>query len=156
MTEYTSTSKGMVAREDQILLNLSKNIKAMTKRFDLMVIAYTQTNDEGRTQGLRDQSAIKGGKSLPNKADFGLTVFEPTRKELQLLEPIISKVSKGMGQKLIPNICYTTYKNRWYSTKKIKVWGYQDLGTNEYKDLFCTNEYYEYINIPKTKISLKD
>ena len=87
---------------------------------------------------------------MPAERVLNVTVFEPTRKELQLLEPIISKVSKGMGQKLIPNICYTTYKNRWYSTKKIKIWGYQDLGTNEYKDLFCTNEYYEYINIPKT------
>ena len=156
MLEYTSTSKGMVAREDQILLNLSKNVKAMSKRFDLTVVAYTQTNDEGRQQGLRDQSAIKGGKSLPNKADFGITVFEPTRKELQLLEPIIDKVSKGIGKKCIPNICYNTYKNRWYSTKKIKIWGYQDLGTNEYRDLFCTNEYYEYLDIPKTEISLLD
>lgn len=154
MSEYTSMSRGMTAREDQILLNLSKNLKAMAKKFDLFIVAYTQTNDEGRTQGLRDQSAVKGGKSLPNKADFGMTVFEPTRKELELLESIIDKTSKGLGRKNIPNVCYTTYKNRWFSIKKIKIWGYQDLGTNEYQDLFCTNEYYEYLDIPKTTISL--
>lgn len=154
--EYTSTSRGMTSREDQILLNLSKNIKAISKRFDVNIIAYTQTNDEGRKEGLRDQTAVKGGKSFPNKSDFAMTVFEPTKKELELIEPIIRKHSKGINGKIIPNVCYHTYKNRWFNPKKIKIWGYQDLGTNEYKDLFCTDEHYKYINIPKTKIMLKE
>lgn len=154
--EYTATSRGMTAREDQVLLNLSKNIKSMSKRFDVDIVAYTQTNDEGRNLGLRDQSAIKGGKSFPNKADLGMTVFEPTKKELELIEPIIRKHSKGINGKIVPNVCYHVYKNRWFNPKKLKIWGYQDLGTNEYKDLFCTDEHYKYINIPKTKITLKE
>lgn len=151
-SEYVSSHKGMTAREDQILLNLSKNLKSMAKNFNVYIYAYTQTNDEGRRQEARDQTAVKGGKSIPNKADFGMTSFEPTKKELELLESLISKSNKGLGKKVIPNICYTTYKNRWFNPKKVKIWGYQDLGTMEFIDLFCTNEYYEPINITKTKI----
>ena len=151
-TEYVSAHKGMTAREDQVLLNLSKNLKSMSKNFNVFIFAYTQTNDEGRRQEARDQTAVKGGKSIPNKADFGMTSFEPTKKELELLEPLIKKSNKGLGKKIIPNICYTTYKNRWFNPKKVKIWGYQNLGNMEYIDLFCTNEYYEPINIAKTKI----
>ena len=75
------------------------------------------------------------------------------KKELELLDSLIHKANKGLGKKILPNICYTTYKNRWFNPKKVKIWGYQDLGTMEYIDLFCTNEYYEPINIVKTKIN---
>lgn len=152
-TEYVTSHRGMTAREDQVLLNLSKNIKSMSKKFNVFIYAYTQTNDEGRRQEARDQTAVKGGKSIPNKADFGMTSFEPTKKELELLESLIHKANKGLGKKIVPNICYTTYKNRWFNSKEIKIWGYQNLGTMEYIDLFCTNKYYEPINIVKTKIN---
>lgn len=151
--EYVTSHRGMTAREDQVLLNLSKNIKSISKNFNVFIYAYTQTNDEGRRQEARDQTAVKGGKSIPNKADFGMTSFEPTKKELELLDSLIHKANKGLGKKILPNICYTTYKNRWFNPKKVKIWGYQDLGTMEYIDLFCTNEYYEPINIVKTKIN---
>ena len=147
-TEYVATHRGMTAREDQVLLELSKNIKSMAKKFNVFFIAYTQTNDEGRTQGFRDQTAVKGGKSLPNKADFGITAFEPTKKELELLEPLIEKnMTRGIGVKKIPNICYTIYKNRHFPIKDIKIWGVQDLGTGRFTDCFCTDKYYKWLDI---------
>ena len=148
VSEYVSVTKGMPAREDQILLNLSKNCKAICKKYDLTMIAYTQTNDEGRRQEARDQTAVKGGKSLPNKADFGITAFEPTKKELELLEPLIEKnMTRGIGVKKIPNICYTIYKNRHFPIKNIKIWGVQDLGTGRFTDCFCTDKYYKWVDI---------
>lgn len=161
--EYLSSVKGMSVREDMVLLNASKAIKSIAQSYEVFIVVYTQTNDEGRRTEQRDQTAIKGGKSLPNKADFGLTVFEPTTKELNLLEPIITKVSKGLGSKKIPNICISIYKNRWYSPRdgykdtkrprprKIKIWSYQDLGTGYVEDLFVTDWNYELLSIPKTK-----
>ena len=155
--EYASMNKGIGGKDDiAILNNLSANIKAIAKRFDIFFIAYTQTNDEGRSLEKRDQTAIKGSKALPNKADFGLTVFEPTTKELEMLTPIIEKKSVGLNNDATPNICYTIYKNRWYKVKKLKIWAKQDLGTGEVRDCFCTDERYNIIDIPKTKINIEE
>lgn len=153
--EYIHMAKGMNVREDMILLNLSKNIKSIAKRFDLFFIAYTQVNDEGRSKGYRDQTAVKGGKSLPNKMDFGLTAFEPTKRELDILQPLILKYSKGIRKKLIPNLCLTIYKNRWFEKKDVKIWVHQDLGTGEVIDCFCTDKNYKYLEINPVSIDVK-
>lgn len=146
--EYSQMNRGMNVREDQVLLNLSKNIKNMAKQFQLFIMGFTQTTDEARRDGVRDQRAIKGARSLPNKVDFGITTFEPTQKELELIEPLLLK--KGLVDKKTPNIVYTFYKNRSTEYKKVKVWGWQNLGNMEYYDLFCTDEGYNLINIDKT------
>lgn len=146
ITEFTNNTKGMGVREDQILLNLSKNIKDIAEEIDTFVMAFTQTTDEARRDGIRDQRAVKGARSIPNKADFGIVSFEPTAKELEKLEPVLRR--KGLIEHKVPNICYSFYKNRSGSERKdIKVWGYQDLGTMEYHDLFCTDKDYKLVNI---------
>lgn len=154
-SEYIHLAKGMAVREDMILLNLSKNIKSIAKRFNLFFIAYTQVNDEGRSKGFRDQTAVKGGKSLPNKMDFGLTAFEPTKRELDILQPLILKRSKGIHKKLVPNLCLTVYKNRWFETKDVKIWVIQDLGAGEVTDCFCTDKNYNYLDIEPVDIKVK-
>lgn len=153
--EYAQLTRGMSVREDQVLLNLSANVKNIAKKFDLTIFGYTQTTDEARRDGVRDQRAVKGARSLPNKADVGMTVFEPTKKELELIEPFLEK-SKGLNKTLVPNVCYTIYKNRGGELKNIKVWCYQNLGNMRVIDLFCTNNYYEPVSVDKTFISLLD
>lgn len=148
-TEFTHTTRGMGVREDQVLLNLSTNIKNMAKRFDIAIIGFTQTTDLARAEGVRDQRAVKGARSLPNKCDLGMTSFAPTKKELELLEPLIEKIGLN-NYRCVPNIGYNIYKNRGGKFKNIKIWGYQDLGTMEYVDLFCTDESYAPINVDKT------
>lgn len=153
--EYAQLTRGMSVREDQVLLNLSANVKNMAKKFNLTIFGYTQTTDEARRDGVRDQRAVKGARSLPNKADVGMTVFEPTNKELELIEPLIEK-TKGLNSKIRPNICYTIYKNRGGEIKNVKIWCYQNLGNMRIIDLFCTNNNYEPVSIDKTAINLID
>lgn len=148
-TEFTHTTRGMGVREDQVLLNLSTNVKNMAKRFDVAMIGFTQTTDLARAEGVRDQRAVKGARSLPNKCDLGMTSFAPTKQEIELLEPLIEKCGLNNGR-CVPNIGYNIYKNRGGKFKNIKIWGYQDLGTMEYVDLFCTDESYAPINVDKT------
>lgn len=148
-SEFTQMTRGMGVREDQVLLNLSANIKNMAKRYDISIIGFTQTTDEARRDGVRDQRAVKGARSLPNKCDLGMVSFAPTKKELELLEEVIEKVGLN-NYKCVPNICYSIYKNRGGKIKNIKIWGYQDLGTMEYVDLFCTDESYVPMNVDKT------
>lgn len=144
---------GMMVREDQVLLNLSNNLKNIANEYDIWVNSFTQTTEEARRDGRRDQGAVKGARSLPNKADAGIVVFEPNRKELEKVEPIIRKL-KGLNE--MPNVYYSFYKNRGEKYKEIKIWGYQNLGNGYFQDLFCTNKYYEPINIKKTKIKVVD
>lgn len=148
-SEFTQMTRGMGVREDQVLLNLSANVKNMAKRYDIAIIGFTQTTDEARRDGVRDQRAVKGARSLPNKCDLGMVSFAPTKKELELLEEVIEKVGLN-NRKCVPNICYSIYKNRGGKIKNIKIWGYQDLGTMEYIDLFCTDESYVPVNVDKT------
>lgn len=152
ISEFVQMSRGMGVREDQILLNLSSNVKNMAKQFDVCMICFTQTTDEARRDGVRDQRSVKGARSLPNKCDLGISSFAPTKKELELIEPLIER--KGLGN-FTPNIVYTVYKNRGNRHKSIKIWAYQNLGTMEFVDLFCTDDQYRPINIDKTHISHK-
>ena len=135
----------------------------MCKDFDLTMCAFTQISEEGRKEGMRNQSVVKGGKSIPNKADLGYTVFTPTTKEMSILEPIIEKLSKGFGRKPIPNLCISIYKNRWFNyeednvqPKMIKIWIYFNGGTGECFDCFATDEKYRLINLPKTRIDCRE
>lgn len=154
--EYVQLTKGMTAREDQVLLNLSKNIKTIATDYDIVIFGFTQTTDEARRDGVRDQRAVKGARSLPNKVDVGITVFSPTKKELDFIQPLIKK-GKGIGSTIIPNTCYTIYKNRFGEiTEEIKIWCFQNLGNMKTIDLFCTNRDYEPISIDKTEINLRN
>ncbi len=153
-SEYIQETKGMVAREDQILLNLSRNVKNMAKKFNIFIMGFTQTTDEARRDGVRDQRAVKGARSLPNKADVGVVAFEPTKKELEAIKPLLKK--KGLIKHKEPNLCTSFYKNRGGKIKSVKVWSYQDLGNMEYYDLFCTDEAYRPINVNKVKIEVEE
>ncbi|HID0768055.1 TPA: DnaB-like helicase C-terminal domain-containing protein [Clostridium botulinum] len=151
--EYSEMTKGMTVREDQVLLNLSKDLKNIAKKYDVFINAFTQTTDEARREHVRDQRAVKGARSLPNKVDLGMVVFEPDKKEMEKIQPIIEQM-KGLIKK--PNICYSIYKNRGGKLKLIRIFGYQDLGTMEFVDLFCTNWDYERINVNKINIEVTE
>ena len=154
--EYTNNTKGMGVREDQVLLDLSTNLKNIAEDIDVFMMAFTQTTDEARRDGIRDQRAVKGARSLPNKADVGVVVFEPTKKELGKIDAIVTR--KGIVRYKTPNICHSFYKLRGgiQQHKDIKVWGYQDLGTMEYVDMFCTDKDYKLVNVNPTKIEVQD
>jgi hypothetical protein len=76
------------------------------------------------------------------------------RSQLELIEPLIQK-RKGIGNNIIPNACYTIYKNRGNVHKNIKIWGYNNLGNGRFIDLFCTDKNYSPININETFIELE-
>jgi replicative DNA helicase len=152
VSEFTNETRGMSVREDQILLSISTNLKNIAKEFDVFINAFTQTTDEARRDGVRDQRAVKGARSLPNKVDVGIITFEPTVKELEKLEYVIKQT--GIAKHKTPNVCHSFYKNRGGKIKNVRVWGYQDLGTMEFYDLFCTDNNFKRININPIKIQM--
>lgn len=148
--EYIQQTRGMAARGDSVLLNLSAELKAMARHHKVAMIAYTQVSDNARRdESIRDAGAIANSKSIQNKADFGAVVFEPSTKELEKVQPIIESLQ---GFYPIPNMIYHVYKIRKGKIKSCKVWCHQDLSKMRVIDCFVTNNRYEQINVDRKKI----
>lgn len=136
--EYTRMTRGLQAREDSILLNVSTVLKNLAEEFDVFIKIYTQISDNARRDHtIRDSGAIKGSKSLQARADLGVVVMRPVDRELTMLKPIIEKYNCEE-----PNMCLNIYKNRDGEVAEFKVWCKLNLGNYNLKELFITDWYY--------------
>lgn len=146
-SEYVQMTRGMNVREDQVLFNLSTELKNTAKSLDVFIKAYTQVSEDARRDfRIRDSGAIKGCKSLQMRADLASTTFRVAEKELVLLEKVIESVTGGLQ----PNMCTSVYKNRGGKIVMVKIWSIQDLGTMRVIDLFVTDWNYKLLKIKKT------
>ena len=131
--EYTRMTRGLQAREDSILVNVSTVLKNLAEEFDVFIKIYTQISDNARRDHtIRDSGAIKGSKSLQVRADLGVVVMRPVERELSMLKPLIDLYGE-------PNICLNIYKNRDGDLGEFKVWGKINLGNYHFEELFLTD-----------------
>lgn len=138
ISEYVRMTRGLQAREDSVLLNVSTVLKNLAEEFDVFIKIYTQISDNARRdETIRDSGAIKGSKSLQVRADLGLVVMRPTDKELMKIEPIMSVLKCEE-----PDICLHVYKNRDGDIAEFKVWCKLNLGNYHLQELFVTDWYY--------------
>ena len=153
-SEYASESKvKMVVREDQVLANLSKKLKNFTRKFDVSIDSFTQVTGDFKNEANRDQTIVRGAKSIIDKADGAMIAMPPTEKELKKVEPI----TRELLNKPTPNLVYSLYKNRGGKWNKIKIWLYIDYSTMRVHDLFVTDYEYKLIkDIEKTYINVSD
>lgn len=153
-SEYASESKAkMVVREDQVLANLSKKIKNFTRKFDVSIDSFTQVTGDFKNEANRDQTIVRGAKSIIDKADGAMIAMPPTEKELKKVEPIL----RELINKPTPNLIYSLYKNRGGKWNRIKIWLYIDYSTMRVHDLFVTDYEYKLIkDIEKTYINVSD
>lgn len=155
LVQESVRKRGGNIRDDIALLQLSKNLKRISKDYDLFLQTNTQIAGQEKHSENRDETILRGSKAIPDKADGGIISMPPTQKELEKVAPILAQIN-GLVPHRYPNMVHTIYKNRGGSVKNIKVWGYQDLGNMRWTDMFCTNEDYEQININPTKIEVID
>lgn len=153
-SEYASESKvKMVVREDQVLANLSKKLKNFTRKFDVSIDSFTQVTGDFKNEANRDQTIVRGAKSIIDKADGAMIAMPPTEKELKKVEPI----TRELLNKPAPNLVYSLYKNRGGKWNKIKIWLYIDYSTMRVHDLFVTDYEYKLIkDIEKTYIDVSN
>lgn len=153
-SEYASESKTkMVVREDQVLANLSKKLKNFTRKFDVSIDSFTQVTGDFKNEANRDQTIVRGAKSIIDKADGAMIAMPPTEKELKKVESI----TRELINKPAPNLIYSLYKNRGGKWNKIKIWLYIDYSTMRVHDLFVTDYEYKLIkDIEKTYINVSD
>lgn len=147
ISEYSTKSKTkMVTREDQVLAELSSKLKSICRKYDISLDTSTQVTGDFKNEANRDQTIVRGAKSIIDKADSAYIAMPPSEKELKKIEPIL----RSTFNQIVPNLVYNVYKNRGGKFNKVKIWLYIDYGTMRTYDLFVTDYDYK-INTDKVK-----
>ena len=142
------------ARGDEILLELSKALKDLAKKYDVGIITATQVNADIKDYRNRDYQVLRGGKAIADKATGGSISMPITAQELKLVEPYIRK--RGFNN-IKPNFVETVYKARFSEyPKECKIFSYFDLGNMRKQELFVTDKDFQPINIEKTIVNRID
>lgn len=141
-------------REDQVLLIMGIMLKNMCNKYDIFIESSTQLNDNQNLNDNMDQSWIRGSKALADKIDGGYILLPMREKDSKIVSAIMSAGTVNTFG-LEPNMSLNVYKSRGSRYKMIRVWGYFDMGTLRFTDLFCSNYKGELINIPMKKIVME-
>ncbi|MFJ7982339.1 DnaB-like helicase C-terminal domain-containing protein [Lysinibacillus xylanilyticus] len=123
-------------QEHQVLRIMSIRLKNICNRYNVWIGTSTQLNDAWK-QGILDQSALEGSKSIVNKLDLGAIQIPLTPMDEKLYDEI--KQQANLGFHLPPTHTINVYKNRGNKWKLIRIWVHFNLGTLRMTDLFVTN-----------------
>ena len=145
--EMSKLSSGNKIREDSALLTLITSLKDLCNALDIHLSTSTQVSDGWQNSKYPDSSLIRACKGLADKCDIAYIGLPPSKEDLELLQPILSK-----GIYPTPNLCYHIYKVRRGSYNKIRLYLYFDGGTCRTTELFATNNNGELIEITGTNI----
>lgn len=148
------------AREDQILLELSKELKNLCKKYDVGILTGTQVNGDIGDYRNRDYRVLRGGKAVADKATGGSISMPITEPELNLVQPYIDLYNsriKGFHERIEPNFVETVYKSRYSEfPKECKIFSYYNLGNMRKTEMFVTDKFFKPIsNIKKTIVGVK-
>lgn len=125
--------KGFALRNDELLLMMSTALKDLAVELDVAVFTSTQVNAKAdNTKDIKNESSIAGSRAIINKADNGCIMSRPTKEELDLLQPFISRFGT-------PNLVTDIYKIRSGRWTQLRIWSYVNLGTLKKEDLFITD-----------------
>ena len=124
-------------QEHQLLRIMTIHLKNMCNKYDVWIGTSTQLNENWKTEGNLDQSALEGSKSIVNKLDIGAIQLPLTLKDEQLYEEIKAEANFNFGE--APTHTINIYKNRGNRWKMIRIWVHFNLGNLRVKDLFVTN-----------------
>ena len=131
--------RGFGVRNDEVLLMMATALKDLAIELDVSVFTSTQVNaNADNNQNIRNESSLAGGRSTINKADNGAIMSRPTKEELEILAPIISKYGK-------PNLVTDIFKVRSGEWTQVRIWSINDLGRLKRNDLFLTDSRLEVI-----------
>lgn len=147
LTEIATKSKGMKLREDNVLYIFIERMKFLCNKLNIHFNTSSQLNGEWKNTKDADQNLLRGAKAMADKLDVGIIGLPVTKKDLEMLQPILSK-----GFYKEPNMVYHIYKVRRGKFNKVKLWLYVDLGNCRVYDQFLTTNDYEIIQIESTTI----
>ena len=155
ISEYQGAAKSKMAlREDQVLGNLSAKLKELTRKYNISIDTWTQVTGDFKNESNRDQTIVRGAKSIIDKCDVAAIVSRPTANELKKLEKILKSTSQFGKNK--PNICMSVYKNRGGKYNNVKIWLDIDYSTMRISDLFVTDYECEILPIEQNYVHVTE
>lgn len=146
--QIASMSKGMKLQEHQILYMFAIKLKELCNKLGVHIDSSTQLNGEYKNARDKDETLLRGAKSIADKIDIGIISMPPTREELKAVEPIL----EDRGVTMNPNLIYHIYKVRRGKISRVRLWLHADLGTCRSYDLFVTNNDNELIPVEQITI----
>ncbi len=136
-----SEFRDLKIREDVILMMLSTTLKDIAAELDIFVMSATQVNGElDDKKGIKNQTCLRGAKSIADKVDVGCITMKVTQEELTTLDVLIKK--RGIKPTQVTDI----YKVRRGRYNDVRIWSCMDLGTCRKQDLFITDANFKEID----------
>lgn len=147
LIEIATKSKGMKLREDNVLYMFADRMKFLCNKLNIHINTSSQLNGDWKNTKDGDQNLLRGSKAIADKLDVGIVSLPVTKKDLEMLHPILSK-----GFYKEPNMVYNIYKLRRGKFNKVKLWIYFDFSNCRSYEQFVTTNDYELIPIESTTI----
>lgn len=135
ITDMATMSKGMKLREDMILFLFIDTLKNICNKYNIFMLAMTQLNGSYKDALYKDESLLRGAKSMADRIDLGEISLKPTASEIDAIAPILQQSFVVR----VPNLVRHVYKVRRGKLTRIKIWQKADLGTCRTEDLFVTD-----------------
>ena len=137
-------------REDQLLFLFVDKLKTMCMTLNVFMLTMTQLNATYKDSPIKDETMLRGARSIADRIDMGEISLPPTQADLKAVDAIIAH----MINKPAPNLIRHIYKLRRGKLSRVKIWQYADLGTCRTEDLFITNNNNELLNIKVEEVKL--
>lgn len=131
-------------REDVALGLMGSALKDLAVELNVFILSSTQTNAQVEDGGrqIKNESVIRGARSLADKADMGCIMARPTGEEIHKLETLSN---------IRPNLVTDIYKMRRGKYTQVRIWSLVDLGTCRRTDLFATDQFFKRVDIGELK-----
>lgn len=142
--EVATMSKGMKLREDQILFLFVDTLKNLCNKLGIFILTSTQLNGTYKDSAEKDETMLRGAKSMADRVDLGEISLPPTPLEIKLFESIYRTMVNCPEINLVRHI-YKLRGNKW---SKIKICQHVDLGTGRTIDVFVLDKDNKLIDIP--------
>lgn len=135
-------------RSDQTLANMASELKEMARKYNIAILTFTQCNANIENAKVLDANCIAGSRAVANKLDVGCIITGLRGDEKSIAEMYVNeKDCNG----LTPNRVIHVYKVRFGAEEQnIKIYGYMNLSTGEWVDMFVTNKNDEPYQMQKT------
>lgn len=131
-------------REDVALGLMGSALKDLAVELNVFILSSTQTNAQVEDGGrqIKNESVIRGARSLADKADMGCIMARPTDEEIHKLKTLSN---------IRPNLVTDIYKMRRGKYTQVRIWSLVDLGTCRRTDLFATDQFFKRVDIGELK-----
>ena len=141
----------IATRGDEVLAEIVSTLKDIAVENNIAVLTFSQTNANINTQEILDAGCLAGSRAMQDKLDVGSIIGKFRKNEQEVCDMMMEKHYPNSPIK--PNRILHLFKARFGNTEQnMKIWGYLDLNTGRFTDMWCTDVYNKPINVTKTRL----